>query len=97
MGKCSPEPEGWSFMADTDHAGNAKVQNRLSIPDWLINKLNGAPVMCESKASSVTSASPRIGEAHANASSAGGETYSVWNTPIMGLSYVVEEMGMIFH
>ena len=50
--------------------------------------------MCESKASSVTFASPRIGEAHAGMDSAGVEICSVGNATmtIMGLSYVVEEM-----
>ena len=54
--------------------------------------------MCESKASSVTFDLPRIGEACADMSSAAVEIYSVWNATmiIMGLSYVVEEMGMIF-
>ena len=58
--------------------------------------------MFESKAPSVTFVSPRIaiGEAqgHADISSAGVETYIAGNatTTIMQLSYVVEEMGMIF-
>ena len=52
--------------------------------------------MVESKASSVTFVSPRIGEAHADMSSAGVEIYSVGNVTmtIVGLSYIVEEIGM---
>ena len=101
LDKCSLEPEDWSFMVDSDHAhaGNAEVQNRRRSQNGLIIKLNGAPVMSESKESSMAFATPRIGEAHADISSAGVEIYSVGNATmtIMGLSYVVEEeMGMIF-
>ena len=54
--------------------------------------------MFESKASSIAFATPRIGEEHADISSAAEEIFSVGNATmtIMGLSYVVEEMGMIF-
>ena len=49
-------------------------------------------------ASSVAFATPLIGEAHADMSSAAVEIFSVGNATldIMGLSYVVEEMGMTF-
>ena len=85
-------------MVDSDHAGNAEVQSRCQSQNGLVIKLNRAPVMCESKAMFVTFASPHIGEAHADMSSAGVEIYSVGNATmtIMGLSYAVEEMGMIF-
>ena len=43
--KCSLEPDDWPFMADSDHAGNAEVQNRHRSQNVLIIKLNGAPVM----------------------------------------------------
>ena len=56
--------------------------------------------MCVSKASSVAFASPLIVEAHADMSSAAVEICSGGNATldnvIMGLSYVVEEMGMTF-
>ena len=54
--------------------------------------------MFEPKASSIAFATPRIGEAHADISSAAVETFSVGNSTmtIMGLSYVAEGMGMIF-
>ena len=44
--------------------------------------------LCQSKASSDAFASPRIGEAHADMSSAGVEIYTVGNATlgIMGLS-----------
>ena len=64
LDKCSLEPEDWSFMFDSDHAGNAEVQTRRRSQNVLIIKLSGAPVLCKSKASSVTFASPRIGAAH---------------------------------
>ena len=55
-------------------------------------------MICSSKASSVAFASPRIGEAHADMSSAAVEIFAVGNATldVMGLSYVVEEMGMTF-
>ena len=28
LDKCNLEPEDWSFMVDSDHVGNAEVQNR---------------------------------------------------------------------
>ena len=28
LDKCSLEPEEWSFMADSDHAGNTEVQSK---------------------------------------------------------------------
>ena len=88
--KLTLDSEDWSFMVDSDHAGSAKAQNRRRSQNELIIKLNRAPVMCSSKASSVTFASPRIGEAHADMSSAGVKIYVVWNATmdIMGLSYV---------
>ena len=84
LDKCSLEPEDWSFMVDADHAGNNEVLNRRRSQNGLIIKLNGAPVMCQSKASSVTFASPRIGEAHADMSSTGVEVYRM---TIMGLTW----------
>ena len=65
LDKCSVDPDEWSFMADSDHAGNAEVQNKRRSQNGLIIKVNKAPVMCVSKASSVAFASPLIGEAHA--------------------------------
>ena len=82
----------------TDHAGNTEVQNRRRSQNGLIIKLNRAPVMFESKASSIAFATPLIGEARANISSAAAELFSVGNATmtIMGLWYVVDEMRMIF-
>ena len=55
LDKCSLEPEEWSFMVDSDHAGNAhEVQNKRRSQNGLIIKLNEAPVMCSSKASSLS-------------------------------------------
>ena len=98
LDQCSLEPEEWSIMVDADHAGNAEVQNRRRSQNGLIIKLNRAPVMFESKASSIAFAKPLIGEAHADISCAAVEIFSVGNATmgIMGLSYVVEEMGITF-
>ena len=95
LDQCSLESDEWSFMVDADHAGNAEIQNRRRSQNGLIIKLNRAPVMFESKASSIAFATPLIGEAHADISSAAVEIFSVGNATmtIMGLSYVVEEMG----
>ena len=69
----------------------SEVQNRRRSQNGLIIQLNGAPVMtlCQSKASSVTFASPRIGEARADMSSGAVEIYALGNATldIMGLSY----------
>ena len=85
-------------MVDSDHAGNAEVQNKRRSQNGLIIMLNKAPVMCSSKASSVAFATPRIGEAHADMSSAAVEIFAVGNATldVMGLSCVVAEMGMTF-
>ena len=93
MGNC------WRFYCDSDHAGNSEIQNRRRSQNGLLVTYNGAPVMWQSKASSVTFASPRIGEAHADIMSSGSvEVYAAGNATldIMALSYVVEEMGMDF-
>jgi hypothetical protein len=88
----------WRFYCDSDHAGNAEVQNRRRSQNGLLVTLNEAPVLWQSKASSVAFASERIGEAHADMSSGAVEIYAAGNAmlDIMGLSYVVEEMGLEF-
>ena len=88
----------WRFYTDSDHAGNAEDQNRRRNQNGLVVTLNGAPVKWVSKATSVTFASPKIGEAHADMSSATAEIYAAGNgtLDIMALSYVVEEIGMEF-
>ena len=88
----------WRFYCDTDHAGNSEVQNRRRSQNGLLVTCNTAPVLWQSKASSVSFASERIGEAHADMSSGAVEIYGAGNATcdIMGLSYVVEEMGIEF-
>ena len=51
-----------------------------------------------SKSTSVFFASPDIGEAHADTSSAAAEIFAAGNAAqdIMGIKYMVEEMGMDF-
>ena len=86
------------FYSDTDHAGNKEVQNRMRSQNGEYAGLNGAPFSWYSKASSVTFACEKIGEAHADTSSTAVEIYGVGNATqnILGLSYVIEEMGIEF-
>jgi hypothetical protein len=88
----------WRFMTDSDHAGNAEIQNRRRSQNGLCVTLNGAPVQWFSKASSVAFASPLIEEAHADTSSAAVELYAAGNATqeLMGLSYIVDEMNIEF-
>ena len=93
--KCDNE---WRFCSDTDHAGNGEVQNRMRSQNGEYAGLNGAPFSWYSKASSVTFACEKIGEAHADTSSTAVEIYGVGNATqnILGHSYVIEEMGIEF-
>ena len=90
--------KGWSFFSDSDHAGNAEVNNKRRSQNGYIFMLNGAPVQWTSKASSVAFAHPDIGEAHADMSSAAAEIYCAGNATceILGLGYIIEESGMEF-
>ena len=88
----------WRFFTDSDHAGNAEIQNRRRSQNGLVCTLNEAPVLWFSKASSVTFASPLIGEAHADTSSSAVEIYAAGNATqeLMGLSYISDEMNIPF-
>ena len=92
------EQDLWRFFTDSDHAGNAEIQNRRRSQNGLVVTYNGCPILWQSKASSVTFANKDIGEAHADMSSGAVEIYAAGNATmdILGLSYVVEEMGMEF-
>ena len=92
------EQAGWRFYTDSDHAGNAEVQNRRRSQNGLLGTHRQAPVLWYSKASSVTFASPKIGEAHADTSSTAVEIFAAGNASqeLMGLSYVSEEMNIPF-
>ena len=87
----------WRFFSDSDHAGNAEVQNRRRSQNGGMITLNGAPVLWMSKASSVAFACEAIGEAHADTSSASVEIYAAGNmtAEILAYSYVVDEMGLV--
>ena len=93
--KCDNE---WRFCSDTDHAGNKEDQNRMRSQNGEYAGLNGAAFAWYSKASSVTFACEKIGEAHADTSSTAVEIYGVGNATqnILGYSYVIEEMGIDF-
>ena len=97
MHNCTSPTDEWAFYSDTDHAGNREKQNKRRSQNGLIGTLNSAPVLWYSKASSVAFASPDIGEAHADTSSAAVESYGAGNATmeILGFSYVSEEMGMV--
>ena len=60
--------------------------------------LNNGVYKWASKASSVTFATPLIGEAHADMSSGASGIYAAGNATleILGHSYVIEEMGITF-
>ena len=85
-------------MTDSDHAGNAEIQNRRRSQNGLCVTLNNAPVLWYSKASSVAFATPLIQEAHADTSSTAVEIYAAGNATqeLMGLSYIVDEMNIEF-
>ena len=91
------EETEWRFYSDSDHAGNAEIQNKRRSQNGMVATFNGAPVEWYSKASSVAFATKDIGEAHADVSSASSEIYAAGNATfeLMGLSYVIEEMGLV--
>ena len=94
----STAEDEWAFYSDSDHAGNSEAQNHRRSQNGMISLLNGLPVCWQSKASSVAFATPRIGEAHADISSAAAEIYAASNATmdLLGLSYAMEEMGLTF-
>ena len=98
LNRNAKDTEEWSFHVDSDHAGNAEIQNKRRSQNGLMAKINNAPFMWQSKATSVTFASERIGEAHADMSSGSVEIYAAGNATldIMAISYAAEEMGMNF-
>ena len=65
----------WRFMTDSDHTGNAEIQNRRQSQYGLCVTLNNAPVLWNHKESSV--ATPLIQEAHADTSSTAVEIYGL--------------------
>ena len=91
---CKP----FRFYSDSDHAGNAEIQNKRRSQNGFLATLHGTPVLWSSKASSVAFASPIIGEAHADMSSGAAEVYALGNavTDTLAFSYAVEEMGLEF-
>ena len=92
------QSKSFRFCSDTDHAGNAEVQNRRRSQNGVCGQYDTVPFLWYSKASSVAFASERIGEAHADISSASVEIYGAGNATmeIMGVSYIAEEAGIEF-
>ena len=92
------QSKSFRFCSDTDHAGNAEVQNRRRSQNGVCGLYDTVPFLWYSKASSVAFASERIGEAHADISSASVEIYGAGNATmeIMGVSYIAEEAGIEF-
>jgi hypothetical protein len=88
----------WMFYTDSDHAGNTEIQNKRRSQNGMVSLHGGTPIHWMSKASSVTFATPLIGEAHADVSSGGVETYATGNATyeILDISYLAEEAGMKF-
>ena len=87
---------GWEFFVDSDFMGNAEIQNKSRSQTGYICMNNGAPVMWASKVTSVAMADKRIGEAHADMSSAAAEVYAAGNASMdfMYLNHVMEEMDI---
>ena len=88
----------WMFYTDSDHAGNTEIQNKRRSQNGMVSLHGGTPIHWMSKASSVTFATPLVGEAHADVSSGGVETYATGNATyeILDISYLAEEAGMKF-
>ena len=97
--KAIAEEPDWRFFTDTDHAGNAEVQNKRRSQNGFLATRRTVPVDWYSKASSVAFATPLIGEAHADTSSAAVEIYGAGNATqgILSLSYIAEEMNKEFN
>ena len=74
------------------------MQNRRRSQNGVCGLYDTVPFLWYSKASSVAFASERIGEAHADISSASVEIYGAGNATmeIMGVSYIAEEAGIEF-
>lgn len=87
----------WSYFCDSDFAGNSETQNGRRSQNGYIALLNGAPVLWASKVSSVAFAHPKIGESHADVSSAAAEIYAAANATydFLHISYVAEEAGIL--
>ena len=106
---CLFQPYGqdaeWSFYSDSDHAGNAELQNKRRSQLGYIALRGRCPIAFGSKASGVTFGSPSaevpvchpaVAELHADVSSAAAEIYaaSVALSEMCYLSYISDEMGM---
>jgi hypothetical protein len=110
---CLHQPYGadaeWEFYSDSDHAGNAELQNKRRSQLGYIALRGRCPIAFGSKASSVTFGSqpaadtnpipvchPAVSELHADVSSAAAEIYaaSVALSEMCYLSYVSDEMGV---
>ena len=86
------------FYCDSDFAGNTELQNKFRSQNGYVFMLNSAPVLWASKVTSVAFAHPKIGEAHADMSSAASEIYCAGNAAcdLCHLSYLAEEAGLSF-
>ena len=90
--------EKWYCYTDSDLAGNAEIQNKRRSQNGAVAVRAGAPMLWESKVTSVAFAHPLIDEAHADVSSASSEIYAASNAThsFLHLSYTIEEQGMSF-
>jgi hypothetical protein len=88
----------WQLYTDTDHAGNAEVQNKRKSQNGTLATQQGAPVMWHSKVSSIAFAHPDIGEAHAGKSSEAAEIYGAANATdeMLHFSYIADEIRLKF-
>ena len=109
---CLHQPYGaeaeWEFFSDSDHAGNAELQNKRRSQLGYIALRGRCPIAFGSKASGVTFGAqsvsaetvpvchPAVRELHADVSSAAAKIYaaSVALSEMCYLSYISDEMGM---
>jgi len=88
----------WRFYSDSDHAGNTEPQNKRRCQNGFVAMCGLACVGYYSKVTSVAMANSKIKEAHADTSSAAGETYAAGNAThdMLQMSYIAEELNIEF-
>ena len=89
---------GFRVYCDTDHAGNAEIQNKRRSQNGHVLMHGEAVVDYYSKASSVGFATPLIGEAHADMNTGAVEVYGTANATLetLNTAYMYEELGIPF-
>ena len=86
----------WAHYTDSDYAANTEAANHMRPHLGVLITCGGTPIHFSSKVSKVAFAHPQITTAHADVSVAACEIYALSNgvCDALGLSYVVEELGL---